>query len=180
MAISLSGRLVRGGAAVRFRLGLTCCPSDAARPAPSSCSRTARGRIDTSHRQRDQPVQQELRPVGQAVTGGGYAGDGIALGVEGCMPVTDDVRCARRHMTLVGGVEDGAPAYKPGVGTCRGGAVSTDLSEGQTFGAYHIVGIAGSGGMGVVYRAEQRSLGRTVALKVIRPETAESGDYRSR
>jgi serine/threonine protein kinase len=58
--------------------------------------------------------------------------------------------------------------------------VSTDLSEGQTFGAYHIVGIAGSGGMGVVYRAEQRSLGRTVALKVIRPETAESGDYRSR
>ncbi len=58
--------------------------------------------------------------------------------------------------------------------------MSTDLSEGQTFGAYHIVGIAGSGGMGVVYRAEQRSLGRTVALKVIRSETAESGDYRSR
>ncbi len=58
--------------------------------------------------------------------------------------------------------------------------MSTDLSEGQTFGAYHIAGIAGSGGMGVVYRAEQRSLGRTVALKVIRSETAESGDYRSR
>ena len=83
-------------------------------------------------------------------------------------------------MTLVGGVADGAPAYRPGAGTCGGGAVSTDLGEGQTFGAYHIVGIAGSGGMGVVYRAEQRSLGRTVALKVIRPETAESGDYRSR
>ena len=66
------------------------------------------------------------------------------------------------------------------MGTCGGGAVSTDLGEGQTFGAYHIVGIAGSGGMGVVYRAEQRSLGRTVALKVIRPGTAESGDYRSR
>ncbi len=65
-------------------------------------------------------------------------------------------------------------------GTCRGSAVSTDLSVGQAFGAYHIAGIAGSGGMGVVYRAEQRSLGRTVALKVIRSETAESGDYRSR
>ena len=83
-------------------------------------------------------------------------------------------------MTLVGSVADGAPAYRPGAGTCGGGAVSTDLGEGRTFGAYHIVGIAGSGGMGVVYRAEQRSLGRTVALKVIRPETAESGDYRSR
>jgi len=58
--------------------------------------------------------------------------------------------------------------------------MSAELSAGQTFGAYHIAGVAGSGGMGVVYRAEQRSLGRTVALKVIRPEVAESGDYRSR
>jgi serine/threonine protein kinase len=58
--------------------------------------------------------------------------------------------------------------------------MSAELSAGQAFGAYHIVGVAGSGGMGVVYRAEQRSLGRIVALKVLRPEVAESGDYRSR
>jgi serine/threonine-protein kinase len=58
--------------------------------------------------------------------------------------------------------------------------VTAELSEGQTFGGYHIIELVGSGGMGLVYRAEQRILGRTVALKVIRPEIAESGDYRSR
>ena len=47
-----------------------------------------------------------------------YAGAGIALGVEGCMPVTDDVRCARRHMTLVGGVEDDAPRTSPEWAAC--------------------------------------------------------------
>jgi serine/threonine protein kinase len=62
----------------------------------------------------------------------------------------------------------------------RVGLVSAELREGQTFGGYHIVELVGSGGMGLVYRAEQQILGRTVALKVIRPEIAESGDYRSR
>ena len=58
--------------------------------------------------------------------------------------------------------------------------VSAELGEGQDFGGYHVIELVGAGGMGLVYRAEQRILGRTVALKVIRPEIAESGDYRSR
>jgi serine/threonine-protein kinase len=58
--------------------------------------------------------------------------------------------------------------------------VSAELSAGQTFGGYYVVEMVASGGMGLVYRAEQRILGRTVALKVIRPEIAESGDYRAR
>ena len=58
--------------------------------------------------------------------------------------------------------------------------MSAELSDGQTFGGYHIVELVGSGGMGLVYRAEQRILGRTVALKIIRPEIADSGDYRER
>src|SRR5262245_40101556 len=62
----------------------------------------------------------------------------------------------------------------------RAGLVSAELVAGQIFGGYLIAELVGWGGMGLVYRAEQRILGRTVALKVIRPEIAESGDYRAR
>jgi serine/threonine-protein kinase len=55
-----------------------------------------------------------------------------------------------------------------------------NLSIGQDFGGYAIAGVAGSGGMGVVYRAVQRALSRTVALKVIRAEIAQSPEYRWR
>ena len=48
--------------------------------------------------------------------------------------------------------------------------MNPELSEGQAFGAYHRIGVAGTGGMGVVYRAEQRPLGRVVALKITEAE----------
>jgi serine/threonine-protein kinase len=74
-----------------------------------------------------------------------------------------------------------AGGHARGVGRrAKDSPVTGELRIGEAFGAYVIAGVAGSGGMGVVYRAEQRSLGRTVALKVIRPEIAGSGDYRAR
>ncbi len=54
------------------------------------------------------------------------------------------------------------------------------LHEGDEFAGHRIVGIAGRGGMGVVYRAIQLDLDRPVALKLIAPQLAEDPAFRDR
>jgi serine/threonine protein kinase len=54
------------------------------------------------------------------------------------------------------------------------------LAVGDVFVNHRIEGLAGRGGMGVVYRAIDLELDRTVALKVIAPALAERADFRSR
>jgi serine/threonine protein kinase len=55
-------------------------------------------------------------------------------------------------------------------GLAGGGAPEATTAHPKRLGEFRIVAPLGHGGMGVVYRAVQESLGREVALKVIRPE----------
>ena len=51
---------------------------------------------------------------------------------------------------------------------------------GETFGGYTIESLLGRGGMGTVYLATHKRLGRKVALKVLSPELARGEDFRAR
>jgi streptogramin lyase/predicted Ser/Thr protein kinase len=55
-----------------------------------------------------------------------------------------------------------------------------DLAPGSIFAGHRIEEVAGRGGMGVVYRATQLALERTVALKVIAPGLIEDDSMRKR
>ena len=54
------------------------------------------------------------------------------------------------------------------------------LGPGDEIGGYLIEGLAGRGGMGLVYRARQRRPERVVAIKVIAPELAADASFRAR
>src|SRR4051794_14938641 len=55
-----------------------------------------------------------------------------------------------------------------------------ELAAGATFAEHLIVGVAGRGGMGTVYRARQLRLKRDVALKVIAPGVSSDPAFRMR
>jgi len=54
------------------------------------------------------------------------------------------------------------------------------LPPGSRLGPYVVVGELGAGGMGEVYRARDRRLGREVAVKILPPDLAGDPDRRRR
>jgi serine/threonine protein kinase len=59
-------------------------------------------------------------------------------------------------------------------------ATTTLLRPGETIGGYRVVDVIGIGGMAIVYRAEQISLGRPVALKVLSSRLTSDESFRER
>src|ERR1700709_2629919 len=55
-----------------------------------------------------------------------------------------------------------------------------EFTPGDVFVNHRITGLAGRGGMGVVYRATDLDLDRAVSLKVIAPALADDPDFRAR
>src|SRR3712207_979118 len=55
-----------------------------------------------------------------------------------------------------------------------------EFATGDVFAGHRIEGVAGRGGMGVVYRARQHTLDRVVALKLIAPALAGDPEFRAR
>jgi streptogramin lyase/predicted Ser/Thr protein kinase len=58
--------------------------------------------------------------------------------------------------------------------------LDSELQAGDEFAGYRVTGVAGRGGMGVVYRAEQLDLQRPVALKLIATPLARDEAFRER
>ncbi|MBI2930921.1 MAG: serine/threonine protein kinase [Planctomycetes bacterium] len=63
---------------------------------------------------------------------------------------------------------------------CLAGFAFETPEELQTLGKYRLTGLLGSGGMSVVYRADDPDLGRAVAIKVLRPHLTEPEQERFR
>ncbi|MFF0393402.1 serine/threonine-protein kinase [Kitasatospora sp. NPDC004615] len=59
-------------------------------------------------------------------------------------------------------------------------AAGQDELGGRTLAGYRLEHVIGRGGMAVVYRAEDRRLGRTLAVKLLAPELARNETFRQR
>jgi predicted Ser/Thr protein kinase len=91
------------------------------------------------------------------------------------VPVVGEATGGRLSETVLGETVIARAPVDP-----EGAPEAGDLGGGGRFAGYVVEGVAGRGGMGVVYRARQLRPSRVVGLKVISPELAGDGAFRER
>ncbi len=89
----------------------------------------------------------------------------------------EDERLRDEVVSLMGALEAGGELLEPPPATS---VPPVEPLTGLRFGAYRVDERVGEGGMGVVYRAEDTRLGRTVAVKALPPAVARDPHRRAR
>jgi Tol biopolymer transport system component len=89
----------------------------------------------------------------------------------------EDRRLRDEVASLMGALETGGELLEP---PAAAPAPPAEPLTGLRFGSYHVEQRVGEGGMGVVYRAQDTRLGRTVAVKALPPTLARDPHRRAR
>ncbi len=117
------------------------------------------------------PLERALREMSRALELG--ADDALLKPPEGARLLASVERASRRRsVSLAAGT---APAPPPAAAPPAAGADANVIAD-----RYDLVFQVGEGGMGVVYMASDRKLGRKVAIKRMRPEIKVRADQREK